>query len=175
MVRVLQVYPQMNNAGTERVIFNLYENIDTEKVQFDFLVERPGELDEKIRRMGGKIYYLQADKKQDYYQALVVLLFNFVDEKHLCRKGRITIDIFNKEHVISFLEWLETSRNASVSTRNQRLAALKSFCKYASANAIEYLDIFQQILDIKPKKSVSKTVEYLSVDGWSFFFNTAKN
>lgn len=71
MVRVLQVYPQMNNAGTERVIFNLYENIDTEKVQFDFLVERPGELDEKIRRMGGKIYYLQADKKQDYYQALV--------------------------------------------------------------------------------------------------------
>ena len=98
------------------------------------------------------------------YRDTFVLLFNFVDEKHLCRKGRITIGIFNKEHVISFLEWLETSRNASVSTRNQRLAALKSFCKYASANAIEYLDIFQQILDIKPKKSVSKTVEYLSVD-----------
>lgn len=54
MIRVLQVYPQMNNAGTERVIFNLYENIDTTQVQFDFLVERSGELDEKIFRMGGK-------------------------------------------------------------------------------------------------------------------------
>lgn len=71
MIRVLQVYPQMNNAGTERVIFNLYENIDTNQVQFDFLVERPGELDEKIIRMGGKIYYLYEEKKRAYYAALL--------------------------------------------------------------------------------------------------------
>lgn len=71
MIRVLQVYPQMNNAGTERVIFNLYENIDTSKVQFDFLVERPGEMDEKIRSMGGAIHYLYAEKKKDYAKALV--------------------------------------------------------------------------------------------------------
>lgn len=72
MVRVLQVYPQMNNAGTERVIFNLYENIDTTQVQFDFLVERSGELDEKIHSMGGKIYYLYAERKKEYYSALVL-------------------------------------------------------------------------------------------------------
>ena len=33
-----------------------------------------------------------------------------------------------------------------------------------SSNAIEYLDIFKQILDIRPKKGISKTVDYLSVD-----------
>lgn len=71
MVRVLQVYPQINNAGTERVIFNLYENIDTTQVQFDFLVERPGELDDKIRQMGGKIYYIQKKSKKKYYIALI--------------------------------------------------------------------------------------------------------
>lgn len=71
MVRVLQVYPQMNNAGTERVIFNLYENIDTTEVQFDFLVERSGELDEKICARGGKIHYLHAESKKKYYFALV--------------------------------------------------------------------------------------------------------
>ena len=70
MIRVLQVYPQMNNAGTERVIFNLYENIDTSKVQFDFLVERSGEMDEKIRNLGGKIHYLYAEGKREYYCAL---------------------------------------------------------------------------------------------------------
>ena len=48
--------------------------------------------------------------------------------------------------------------------RNQRLAALKSFCRYASSNTVEHLEIFQQVLDIKPKKGVSKTVDYLSVD-----------
>lgn len=78
MVRVLQVYPQMNNAGTERVIFNLYENIDSAQVQFDFLVERPGELDQKIRNMGGRIYYLYNKEKQAYYHALI----KFFGEHH---------------------------------------------------------------------------------------------
>ena len=69
-IRVLQVYPQMNNAGTERVILNLYENIDRNCVQFDFLVEKKGELDEKIRNMGGKIFYLYNEKRKTYYNAL---------------------------------------------------------------------------------------------------------
>lgn len=71
MIRVLQVYPQMNNAGTERVIFNLYENIDRNAVQFDFLVERPGTMDDHIRELGGKIYYLYKEKAKDYYKALI--------------------------------------------------------------------------------------------------------
>lgn len=71
MTRVLQVYPQMNNAGTERVIFNLYENVDTSLVQFDFLVECPGELDGKIQDLGGKIYYVSSDSKSQYYSKLL--------------------------------------------------------------------------------------------------------
>lgn len=98
------------------------------------------------------------------YRDTFVLLFKFADEKKLCPKGRVGIDIFDKENILNFLEWLETNRNVSVSTRNQRLAALKSFCKYASSNAIEYLDIFQQILDIRPKKGIAKTVDYLNID-----------
>ncbi len=98
------------------------------------------------------------------YRDTFVLLFNFADEKHLCPRGRITIDIFKKENIIIFLDWLETNRSASISTRNQRLAALKSFSKYASTKSVEYLEIFQKILDIKPKKGISKTVDYLSVD-----------
>lgn len=74
MVRVLQVYPQMNNAGTEKVIINLYENIDTTKVQFDFLVEKKGELDEIIRKMGGKIFYLYSENKKQYYKDLLLFL-----------------------------------------------------------------------------------------------------
>lgn len=98
------------------------------------------------------------------YRDTFVLLFGFADEQKLCSRGRINIDIFSRENIIGFLEWLENSRNVGVSTRNQRLAALKSFCRYASSNAIEYLDIFQQILDIRPKKGITKTVDYLSVD-----------
>ena len=71
MVRVLQVYPQMNNAGTEKVIMNLYENIDTSKVQFDFLVEKEGDIDEVIRKMGGKMFYLYSENKKQYFNNLV--------------------------------------------------------------------------------------------------------
>ena len=81
MVRVLQVYPQMNNAGTERVIFNLYENIDTSKVQFDFLVECPGELDYKIHDMGGKIFYIKKKSKREYYSELIKFFSNHSEYK----------------------------------------------------------------------------------------------
>lgn len=91
MIRVLQVYPQMNNAGTERVIFNLYENIDTTQVQFDFLVEQSGELDEKIVSMGGKIHYLYKKEDKAYYFALLHFFSEHPDYKvvHAHTHGRM--------------------------------------------------------------------------------------
>lgn len=71
MIRVLQFYPQLNNAGTERVIINLYENVNREEVQFDFLVEKPGELDDYIRSLGANIHYLQDSNKKNYYKRLI--------------------------------------------------------------------------------------------------------
>ena len=71
MIKVLQVYPQMNNAGTERVILNLYENINRNEIQFDFLVEKPGEIDEYLRSLGAKIYYIFHTKEKDYYKSLL--------------------------------------------------------------------------------------------------------
>lgn len=74
MIRVLQVYPQLNNAGTEKVIFNLYENMNRSKVQFDFLLERKGELDEKVINMGGVVHYLNAKGNREYYSKLITFL-----------------------------------------------------------------------------------------------------
>jgi integrase/recombinase XerD len=41
------------------------------------------------------------------------------------------LKMIGRQIVSEFLDWLENTRNASVSTRNQRLAALKAFSKYA--------------------------------------------
>lgn len=73
MIRILQIYPQMNNAGTEMVIMNLYKNIDRNQIQFDFCVQKPGELDDEIRSMGGKIYYINSN---NYYHEFYELLKN---------------------------------------------------------------------------------------------------
>lgn len=93
MIRVLQVYPQMNNAGTERVIFNLYDNIDKSKVQFDFLVERHGELDDRICKSGGRVYYLHDTNNRKYYKKLVAFFKEHPEYRivHTHTHGRMAI------------------------------------------------------------------------------------
>lgn len=48
----------MDRAGIETMLMNYYRHIDRNKIQFDFLVNKPkpGDYDEEIKRMGGNIY-----------------------------------------------------------------------------------------------------------------------
>lgn len=60
MIRVLQVIGSLNSGGSQSMIMNIYRNIDKEKIQFDFIVDRPNELlyAKEIEKLGGKIYIL---------------------------------------------------------------------------------------------------------------------
>ena len=98
------------------------------------------------------------------YRDTFILLFSFADKEKLIKSGKISINLFQKDNILLFLDWLESARNASVSTRNQRLAALKSFSKYMSMHSFENLECFQTVMDIPPKKGESRTIDYLSVD-----------
>lgn len=63
IIRVLHVVGGMNQGGTENFLMNLYRNIDREKIQFDFLVNRNGVFDKEIVSLGGKVYYIPALQK----------------------------------------------------------------------------------------------------------------
>lgn len=58
-IRVLQIVTQMNRAGMENRLMDIYRHIDKNKVQFDFYTCRttPGFFDDEIKNLGGKIYY----------------------------------------------------------------------------------------------------------------------
>jgi len=58
-IRVLMVVGQMNRAGIESRLMDLYRRVDHEKVQFDFytLHKEKGQFDDEILALGGKIYY----------------------------------------------------------------------------------------------------------------------
>lgn len=60
MVRVLQMIGGLNIGGAQSLVMNLYEAIDREAMQFDFIIDEPEHttLAEKIRSMGGNIYIL---------------------------------------------------------------------------------------------------------------------
>ena len=69
----------------------------------------------------------------------------------------IIIADINAHLILNFLEHLETKRGNSIGTRNVRLAAIRSFVKYATLKMPNYLNDFKSILAI-PKKRYNKTL-----------------
>ena len=58
MLRVLHSVSNMARAGIETMLMNYYREIDRDLIQFDFLANKPvpGEYDEEIRSMGGRVF-----------------------------------------------------------------------------------------------------------------------
>lgn len=65
------------------------------------------------------------------------LLFQFLYEKNGILPAKVDFSNLDGNTVLSFLQWLEESRECSVSTRNQRLAAIRSFSSYASRHCFQ--------------------------------------
>ncbi len=77
---------------------------------------------------------------------------------------------FNRTLIIDFLE-LYRENGASVSSANQRLAAIKSFCEYAQLESVENIGSLIDVSVIKSKKSSSREISYLTVDQMKSLIN----
>ena len=62
MERVLQVIGGLNRAGAETMLMNLYRQLDKQKIQFDFLIYKPGKQDyeDEIIAAGGRVLRVSA-------------------------------------------------------------------------------------------------------------------
>ncbi|MDF1494090.1 glycosyltransferase family 1 protein [Caproiciproducens sp. CPB-2] len=69
MIRVLQVIGCLNRAGAETMIVNVLRNIDTQKIQFDFLVygDAIGDYEKEVITYGAKVIHIQTPSS-NYYQ-----------------------------------------------------------------------------------------------------------
>lgn len=65
------------------------------------------------------------------YKATFRLLMRFLHEKEGVDACDITFKALTVETICGFLDWLEAERGCSATTRNQRLAALRSFSEFA--------------------------------------------
>ena len=93
---------------------------------------------------------------------------SFIDfsEKTRCIKAdRISLEHLTRNNVSDFLHWTEENKGCGTSTRNQKLAAFHTFCKYMLYTDIFHLDQWQSILSIKSKHCEKQSVSYLSIDG----------
>lgn len=76
---------------------------------------------------------------------------------------KIILSDLTAARIKMFLDYLE-SRGCSVSTRNQRLAAIKSFMHYAQLETPIGLDTAHQILQIRSKRQKKTAIEYLTLE-----------
>lgn len=96
-----------------------------------------------------------------------------IDNKKISLK-KISLNDLTRNNVIDFLNYLETSDNISISTRNNRLAAIKSFCNYLNFQDITELHNIQQILLIPSKKGDNRLIEYLTKEELTIYLNSIK-
>lgn len=70
MIRILHCVNDMKRAGLETMIMNYYRKIDRSKIQFDFLTHRdkPGDYEEEIKKLGGKIYRAPRLYPKNYFR-----------------------------------------------------------------------------------------------------------
>lgn len=85
-------------------------------------------------------------------------------EKHLS-PDKTEISDLNVETINGFLNWLETQRHSSASTRNLRLTSLKTFFGFIQTVTPDYMFQCQQIIGIPQKKVPDESIEYMSLEG----------
>ena len=96
------------------------------------------------------------------YKDTFKLLLKYCQNEKGIAIERITIDLLTAELIKDFLNWLEQERKCSISTRNQRLAAIHSFFRYIQVEDPAGIYSFQKVISIPIKKSEKKVIEHLS-------------
>lgn len=106
------------------------------------------------------------------YKNTFKLLLNFLIKEKGINLKDIDFKILTKDNIKEFLNYLENNKNCSINTRNQRLAAIKSFFQFVSIENIEYLNEVQDILNIRMKKAIKKEMDYFTIKELEEFYNS---
>lgn len=98
---------------------------------------------------------------QSYADAFL-LLFQYYAVLGIPEK-EISFLSMTRQNIEGFLLWLESEKGNKASTRNQRLAAIHSFCKYVIYKAPEHYEICTDLLSIPTKNMETEPVNYLTL------------
>lgn len=95
------------------------------------------------------------------YKYAFRLLLEYLYSKQGINADSICFEQLDYECITGFLDWLETDRRCSVSTKNQRLSALLSFSEYAQNRDFDAAAVFRSSLlkiPVKKGKKQGRTI-----------------
>ena len=92
------------------------------------------------------------------------LLFCYASERLKARPSELHLEQLDASLILDFLNHLETVRGNGASSRNIRLAAIKSFAHFMEFHAPAALEQLRRVLAIPAKKTESRLVRHLAVE-----------
>jgi site-specific recombinase XerD len=98
------------------------------------------------------------------YRDVLKLFLKQVADHHRCSITRLKLTDLVADEVLVFLHHLEAQRGNQVRTRNQRLAALRTFFRYLASRAPETLAEAQRVEAIPTKRCAPPQTYYLERD-----------
>jgi integrase/recombinase XerD len=102
-----------------------------------------------------------AHNTQRSYRDSLILLISFITDKVRKPVDQLTTEHLTSENVRLFLQDLEQTRECSVATRNQRLAAIHALVRFIGQHSPEHIEWCGQIRSIPFKKAAKPQVTCL--------------
>ena len=99
------------------------------------------------------------------YKDTFLLFLRFMKEKQFIEANKLMLKDITRERIVNFLDWLQNERNCCNSTRNARLAALRSFFHYLQYRSPVSMHEWQRILSIPVKRAEKPVMNYITLDG----------
>jgi integrase/recombinase XerD len=85
----------------------------------------------------------------------------YMEKEHGQRLSQLALSMITREVVLAYLHWLIEKKGCSPSTRNQRLASLKSFLKFASDKDLGFVSTYLMIQKIPSMKAPKFRVQWI--------------
>lgn len=96
------------------------------------------------------------------YRDTIRQLARYASERHNTPPSLLDFDELDATVIAEFLTSLEVDRGVAVSTRNARLAAIRSFFTYASFHHPEHAETLARVLAIPTKRAPTPLVTFLT-------------
>ncbi|MFH1870260.1 MAG: tyrosine-type recombinase/integrase [Pseudomonadota bacterium] len=98
------------------------------------------------------------------YRDAFVLFLGFAESRLNKSPAALALADITPELIMTFLDHLERQRHNSVRSRNARLAALRSFMKFAAHRDVSSLQVIERVLGVPVKRFERPMFGYLSRD-----------
>jgi len=95
------------------------------------------------------------------YSDCIRLLINYCCNHLSITVDKLALDMITDSLILDFLDYLEKERNNTPKTRNQRLAAIKTFFRFAARQEPTLSAVCERVCNISAKKSEHKIIQPL--------------